>query len=351
LASDKGIAASRLKFPARLSLHRFDTRIGARHGPGMSERSAAGFDSAQEGLADPSSPEAAAFTVHAAAASPIPVLIAAPHAGRAYADEVVAAMREPERAALRLEDRLVDRLAEAVAAATGAALIVAHAPRAVLDLNRGPDDVDWEMIDTQGSPGRRRHPPGRRARSGLGLIPRRLPGLGEVWKRPLPQRELEARIANIHAPYHAQIGRELARLHARWGAALLLDFHSMPPLAPRHVEAGGGAAEFVIGDRFGASCDGGLVAACFAHFTESRRRAAHNRPYAGGYALERHAAPRRGYHAIQLEVDRRSYLEPELRELGPGFAATAVLLSGLVRRLAAEVALLGGGAGWPVAAE
>jgi N-formylglutamate amidohydrolase len=124
----------------------------------------------------------------------------------------------------------------------------------------------------------------------------------------------------------------------------------MPPLGK-----GGGhgdAAEFVIGDRFGATCDGGLVGAAFACLAEAGRRAAHNRPYAGGYALERHAAPRRGVHALQLEVDRRSYLEADLREPGPGFARTASLLAGLVRRLAAEVALLGNGsARWPIAAE
>ena len=85
--------------------------------------------------------------------------------------------------------------------------------------------------------------------------------------------------------------------------------------------------------------------------TEAGARAAHNRPYAGGYALERHAAPRRGIHALQLEVDRSSYLDEDLREVGPGFATTATLVATLVRRLAAEVALLGGGAAWPVAAE
>ena len=293
-----------------------------------------------------------AFTVAASAASPIPVLIAVPHGGRAYPATVLAAMRDPLRAALRLEDRLADRLGEAVAAETGAALIVAHAPRAMIDLNRAADDVDWEMIEPRPllPAGRGAAHPGRRARSGLGLVPRRLPGLGEVWQRRLPRAVLEARIAGIHAPYHACVDAELARIRRRWGAALLLDLHSMPPLGERH--AMGLAPQFVIGDRFGATCDGGLVGAAFSAFAESGRRAAHNRPYAGGYALERHAAPRRGIHALQLEVDRRCYLDAEMRELGPGFAATATLLASLVRRLAAEVALLGGGGGaWPVAAE
>ena len=292
-----------------------------------------------------------AFVVHASRASPIPVLIAVPHAGRTYPPALSAAMRDPQRAALRLEDRLVDALGEAVAARTGAALIVARAPRAMLDLNRAADDIDWEMI--AGRPaGRVAHqvPPGRRARSGLGLVPRRVPGLGELWRGRLDHGELEARIAGIHVPYHARIGAELAALRSRWGAALLLDLHSMPPLGERGGPTA--AAEFVLGDRFGATSDGGLVATAFACLAEAGVRAAHNRPYAGGYALERHAAPRRGLHAFQIEVDRRSYLDEAMEQPGPGFATTAELLVTLVRRLAAEVALLGSGAGaWPVAAE
>ena len=298
----------------------------------------------------PGTDGAPAFVVHASRASPIPVLIAVPHAGRAYPPTLSAAMRDPGRAALRLEDRLVDALGEAVAVATGAALIVAHAPRAMLDLNRAADDIDWEMI--AGRPvGRVPHqPPGRRARSGLGLVPRRVPGLGEVWRGRLDHAELEARIAGIHAPYHARVATELAALRNRWGAALLLDLHSMPPLGDRFGASA--AAEYVLGDRFGATSDGGLVATAFACLAEAGVRAAHNRPYAGGYALERHAAPRRGILALQLEVDRRSYLDEELREPGPGFAATVELLVTLIRRLAAEVALLGSGtAAWPVAAE
>ena len=142
----------------------------------------------------------------------------------------------------------------------------------------------------------------------------------------------------------------MAALRNRWGAALLLDLHSMPPLGDRF--GANAAAEYVLGDRFGATSDGGLVATAFACLAEAGARAAHNRPYAGGYALDRHAAPRRGIHALQLEVDRRSYLDESLQEPGPGFAATAELLVTLVRRLAAEVALLGSGAAaWPVAAE
>ena len=304
--------------------------------------------------------EGHAFSLYAPEPSELPVLIAVPHAGRAYPGSLIERMRNPGFAALRLEDRYVDRLGEAVARATGAALLVARAPRAMVDLNRSTDDIDWEMF-SRGSPADRfpdRHDdtlgsyaPGRRARSGLGLIPRRLPGLGELWKRRHDHAELDARIGQIHSPYHECLAAELERLRARWGAALLIDLHSMPPLALR---SGIPAPEFVLGDRFGASCHGALVGSVFGYFSEMRRGVAHNRPYSGGYVLERHAAPAQRRFALQLEIDRTSYLDSRQAEPGPGFAAICALLAGLVRRLAGEVAALGrgqGAAAWADAAE
>jgi N-formylglutamate amidohydrolase len=279
-----------------------------------------------------------AFTLNFAQPSAVPVLIAVPHAGRAYPHSLLERMRHPAYASLRLEDRFVDRLAKAVAVQTGASLLVAQAPRAMIDLNRAIDDVDWDMFGRGAPADVGSYTPGKRARSGLGLIPRRLPGLGELWKRRHDENDLSARIAGIHEPYHRCLGQTFASLKDRWGAALLLDMHSMPPLALR---GGQTAPEFVLGDRFGTTCHGGLVGSMFSYFAEMRRGVAHNRPYAGGYVLERHAAPNHGMHAVQLEIDRRSYLDARLVEPGAGFDAMVTLLSGLVRRLAGEVAALG----------
>ena len=129
-------------------------------------------------------------------------------------------------------------------------------------------------------------------------------------------------------------------------AALLIDLHSMPPLGPKR--GADAAPDFVIGDRFGASCDATLSAAAFDHFGQAGRRVAHNRPYAGGYVLDRHAAPGRGLHGLQVEICRSAYLDAKLHEPGPGLAAVARVLSGLVRRLAEELAV---GRALPQAAE
>ncbi len=293
--------------------------------------------------------ERPAFRVSDVAAATLPVLIAAPHGGRAYPEEVTLRMRDPAAAARRLEDRFVDLLAEAVAQRTGAALIVADAPRAMLDLNRAPDDVDWSMIGGARGRAGRHSLANRRARTGLGLIPRRLSGVGEIWRERLSEDELDARIDAIHTPYHAAVGRSLQAIRQRWGAALLLDLHSMPPLRRRHP--GDVPAEFVLGDRFGSACDPQLSAAGIAYLSGRDRPVAHNRPYAGGYVLDRHGRPGLEIHALQLEVCRSLYLDPRWEGPSARLPVIAGLLAGLVRSLADEVNRLAGGSALPQAAE
>jgi N-formylglutamate amidohydrolase len=288
--------------------------------------------------------DAPAFTLTAPSRLRLPVLIAVPHAGRAYPPAVVAQMRDPALAQLRLEDRHVDRLGAEIARQTGAGLLVAHAPRALLDLNRADTDIDWDMVaggrpdgTAPASPGEARN---ARARSGLGLVPRRLPGSGEIWRGRLSPDELAARIAGIHHTYHAALGAELARIRAEWGAALLIDLHSMPPLRPAEGEAR--APDIVLGDRFGASCSAVLMGRALAHLEGRGHPAAQNRPYSGGYVLDRHGAPQHGLHALQIEVCRTTYLDRQLTEPGAGLQAMAASLAALVRELGSEAALLGG---------
>ncbi len=291
-----------------------------------------------EGGAIPGLPGARAFHGRLGEQASIPVVIAAPHGGRCYPADLVDDFRFSECVTRRLEDRLVDRLADAVALRTGAPVLIAEAPRAMIDLNRSVDDVDWDMVAGAPAPSLPRgSQTGFRARSGLGLVPRRLPGAGELWKGRLPYDELVARIAQIHRPYHATLEAMVEGVRAQWGAVLLIDLHSMPPLPP----VDGVAARFVIGDRFGTACDGALVASIFAYLGAAQQLASHNRPYAGGYVLDRHARRAEGIHAVQIEIDRTAYLDPAFDREGAGFDGMVALLTGLVQRLADDVAAIG----------
>lgn len=251
-----------------------------------------------------------------------PVILSVPHAGRRYPD-CQAMLRVPIAQLSSLEDRHADLLA-ANAIAEGATAIIARTPRLWIDLNRAEADLDPAMV--AGTP-RSPVPLSVKVRGGLGLVPRRLAGTGDIWRTPLARADLDARIATIHRPYHAALAAVLTAAHARFGAALLLDIHSMPPLRTP------GAPEVVIGDRFGASAAPRLTAAAETVLAESGLRIAVNTPYAGGHIVAHHAKPASGFHAMQIEVDRALYLDRHLDGPGHGLARMQRTIARLVAAL------------------
>lgn len=266
-----------------------------------------------------------------------PVVISVPHAGRRYTPELLALARLPQHNLEMLEDRLADRLVWRAVEAGITAFIV-EAPRAEIDLNRDPREIDPALIDPPLPPGE--IIPSPRTRGGIGLIPSRIAGAGAIWNRRLPRAELTRRIADIHEPYHAALARTLRNTRERFGAAILLDCHSMPPRPP-------GEARIVIGDRHGTSARADLVAAAVSAAGTFGHQVALNAPYAGGYVVARHGRPGQGVHALQLEIDRASYLDVMLRAPGPGFAQTCRLVAAVAEALGARLL----GTDLPLAAE
>jgi len=255
-----------------------------------------------------------------------PVIVTVPHAGRAY-PAAMPMLRVPAERLCALEDRFAERLAERVIAA-GIAALVAQTPRLLIDLNRSEAELDPTMVYGEIASGAPLPP---RVRGGLGLIPRRLFGIGEIWRGPLSRADVDARIMQCYRPWHDALSALLARTRARFGVALLLDIHSMPPLE------GADAPAVVIGDRFGRSASPRLTAAAEAVVRGAGHRTAINVPYAGGHTLDRHADPDRGIHALQIEIDRRAYLDVALDQPGSGLAAMQALVIDLVCRLGEEL--------------
>ena len=255
-----------------------------------------------------------------------PVIVSVSHAGRDYPAELVKALRVPVAALTLLEDRHVDAVARA--ARGGETMLVQRRARAWIDLNRAEEERD-PRVDAGAVAG----VSSAKLRSGLGLVPRRASGVGDLWRGRFSAAAIEARIASDHRPYHVRLTRLLLAARERWGVAVLLDLHSMPSLGP-------GEPRVVIGDRFGQSAG--------ARFTTRLERAcgvphALNAPYAGGHIAERHGRPHLGIHALQLELDRSLYLDARLNAPGPGFAATVALVRRCIDVLAEEAGV------WPLA--
>jgi N-formylglutamate amidohydrolase len=261
----------------------------------------------------------------------LPVLVAVPHAGRDYPDEVLTNLRVAPQVLERLEDRHADMLLGGVAAA-GCATLTAHAARAWIDLNRAPNEVDPQMISD--APRTAFAQPSIKVRGGLGLVPRRLADHGELWQRPWLRASIAKRVSALHEPYHGALAYALQSLRARFGCALLIDLHSMPPLRPEGKAA---APQIVIGDRYGRSAGAKLCDLAVRTLTQRGLTVALNHPYAGGYVLERHGRPGRAVHALQVEVDRSLYLDAALTDPGPGIAAIARTLADLAVALADDL--------------
>ena len=251
-----------------------------------------------------------------------PVVLSVPHAGRDYRPELLRAARLGKAVLETLEDRLVDRLIWRATTA-GATAFVARAPRAEIDLNRDERELDPALI----------HPPlpsgslvqSARTRGGLGLVPSRIAGAGPIWRERIERAELNRRIEEIHQPYHRAIAKALDLARERFGAAILLDCHSMPPRA--RMAGGAGAASVIFGDRHGTTIDADLLDAAVGAARALGYKTACNAPYAGGYVVGRHGRPRQGQHALQIELDRSIYLDADLRAPGPGFEGACRLIA------------------------
>ena len=254
-----------------------------------------------------------------------PVVLSVPHAGREYPLALKTALRVPLAALLPLEDRLVDAVARA--ARTNQTTIVQTRARAWIDLNRGEDERD-PLLD-EGAASVAPAQQSAKLRSGLGLVPRRVSGAGDLWARRFTDADVTARIAQDHRPYHAAISSALEAAKAQFGVAVLLDLHSMPPLGP-------GGTRIVLGDRFGHAAAARFVTRVETECTARGFSTAINTPYAGGHILERHARPAANIHAVQLELDRTLYLDRKLHAPGAGFARVVDLVRAILVALTDE---------------
>lgn len=258
-----------------------------------------------------------------------PVVLSVPHAARDYPPAMRAALRFAPDDLRALEDRHADSLVSTVTK-RGFTVMIAQAPRLWIDLNRDPGDFDRARID--GVPHGARQFLSGKGRSGLGLIPDRMSSHGPLWRHRLSWDEVQARIEALHRPWHDSLAARLHSARSDFGQALLIDVHSMPPLSGRHWPK----ADMVIGDRFGASAGDRFVSLAMSHFERAGFRVQRNLPYAGGYILDRHGAPSRGVHALQLEICRSLYLDV-LGEPDGRTAEMAALVAGLAETLAIEI--------------
>lgn len=259
------------------------------------------------------------------------LVFSSPHSGRCYPIEFLNASRLSLSELRRSEDSHVDALF-AGALNCGAPLLRAQFPRAYLDVNREPHELDPRMFIGQ-------LPPFANTRSlrvagGLGTIARVVGDGQEIYAHRIPVAEGLMRIVRYYKPYHDALRQLLARAHEKFGFALLIDCHSMPSgpsLMSQSEEPM--RADFVIGDRYGASCDESLTQTLDYELRQLGYKVLRNKPYAGGFITEHYGCPHAKTHAVQIEINRELYMDQRSFEKTVGFDALRNDLSTIAVRM------------------
>jgi N-formylglutamate amidohydrolase len=259
-----------------------------------------------------------------------PIVFSSPHSGRLYPESFLSASRLNAFDLRRSEDAFIDLLLTP-AAQSGVPLIHARFPRAYLDVNREPYELDPRLIEgpLPGFANTR----SMRVAAGLGAIPRIVADGQDIYRRPIPVADAFERIETLHKPFHACLRRMLQRARATFGVALLVDWHSMPS---SDATGGRSTPDFVLGDRFGTSCTPQIVDAVEGLLRRKGFSVARNKPYAGGFITESYGNPEKGLLALQIEASRALYMDERTLTPNGGFkslAANFVEIANLLRQI------------------
>jgi N-formylglutamate amidohydrolase len=259
-----------------------------------------------------------------------PVVFDSPHSGSVYPQAFLTASRLDVAALRRSEDSFVDELTLGVVE-RGYPLMRAHFPRCYVDVNREPYELDPRMFD--GRLPSFANTRSMRVAGGLGTVARVVGDAQEIYGQRIPVDDAIRRIEGLYKPYHRALRRLFTRIHRDFGAAILVDCHSMPSTAGAKDERP--RADIVLGDRYGTSC---VAAVAETIETTLRGRGyvvSRNKPYAGGFITEHYGNPAVGLHAIQLELNRALYMDERRYERSASFKSVAADLEMLADGLAA----------------
>ncbi len=262
-----------------------------------------------------------------------PIVFVSAHSGRDYPAAFVACARLDPLALRRSEDCFVDELF-AAAPALGMPLLVANFPRAFCDANREKWELDPTMFDGPLPPWA--NTTSTRVGAGLGTIARVVGAGDPIYRRKLPWTEAARRLEELWQPFHDALGGLIEATHARFGACLVVDCHSMPSGAPAPKPA----CDAVLGDAHGTACSATATRQAELALTAMNYIVRRNDPYAGGYITRNYGRPHARVHALQLELSRRLYMDEATLERSANFATLQADMTTLMATLAEQRDLL-----------
>jgi N-formylglutamate amidohydrolase len=280
----------------------------------------------------PSPDPATAFDIRTPDAHTVPLVFTSPHSGSDYPADFVTGARLDPVALRRSEDGFVDELF-AAAPAHGAPLLRALFPRAFIDANREPFELDQDMfsdrlpayVNTQSS----------RVAAGLGTIARVVSSGQDIYPRKLTFAEAADRIDSYYRPYHKALETLISDTKRKFGYCVVVDCHSMPSIGgPLDPDAGRGRADFIIGDCFATSCAPYITDAIERAISSCGCAVARNKPFAGGFTTRHYGQPRDGVHTVQIEINRALYMDELDIRKNANFDQVAAQMTDVIAALA-----------------
>ena len=259
----------------------------------------------------------------------IPLVCDSPHSGVIYPADFQA--RLPASILRSGEDTYVEELWQAIPA-VGGVLLAANFPRTYIDANRELDDIDPGILAEPWTTPLR---PTEKSRLGHGLVwhlARRQP----MYDRKLWVAEVENRIGTYYEPYHAALRQQIEGAHQRFGQVWHLNLHSMPSDSYEMLEIASDKplADFVLGDRDGTTCDPALLDVIEAVIQERGYSVTRNDPFKGVALIGRIGRPAEHRHSLQIEVNRKLYMDERTYEKNAGFVPLQETMTALSERVA-----------------
>jgi N-formylglutamate deformylase len=262
-----------------------------------------------------------------------PLVLDSPHSGTRYPDDFA---HTCDRATLRrAEDTHVEKL-YSFGPALGAAWIEAHFPRSYLDANRDTTEMDVDLLDAPWpEPVATDSAALSKVRLGKGLIWRYTDEGLPLYGHKLTVAEVQARIARCWQPYHAAVAQAIDAAHARHGYSLHINCHSMPAVSASHATDFPGLvhADFVVGNRDASTSSEALAQRVCDHLRGLGYSVEYNHPYKGVELVRRYGRPAEHRHSLQLEINRKLYMDEATLEMNAGFAPLQAHLRSLVELL------------------
>lgn len=247
----------------------------------------------------------------------VPVVFDSPHSGTDYPEDFGYAV--PHEILRAAEDTHVEKLYSA-APSLGAMLIAANFPRSYIDCNRSLLDMDAALLNATW-PGPVN--PSGKTEKGIGLVWRKLDTGADIYNRKLSIAEVQNRIVNYYAPYHKAVRDAINATHKHYGAVWHINCHSMPATSSVISDDGPGhtRADFVLGDRDGTSCSPEFTDFVAITLRGMGYEVKVNDPYKGVELVRAYSDPAKHKHSLQIEVNRKHYMDEITRDPNSNFAS------------------------------